>query len=391
MRVAPASRRAAAPGSLGAALLVAALVALALLASAGVAAAYPQFQLTTGADRCQACHVSPGGGGLLEAYGRDEAGGTLSARGDGRFLHGLWEPPSWLLLGGDLRGALGGKVQEERRRTLAFPMQADLYSAVRLGAWSAILTAGVRGVARDPAPDLIYRLASREHYVMYQREPGSGTYARAGRFFPVFGLRSQDHTAYVRRYLGQHTLEEPYALSAGHLAGDWEAHAALFAPQPVPLLGAGPRAYGAAAYYERRVADGAAAWAVQSKLAKTGEDVRLAAGAVGKLWVERAGLLLLAELDVQRQSFDVGPARLQLASYLGASRLLLPGWMVTAAVQHWEPDLTLRSSARAATELNVQWLASAHLELHLLGRLEAVGNDLDHPGLLGLFQLHYFL
>jgi hypothetical protein len=372
-------------------LLAVALLGLLAATLGPEAAAYPQFQLTTGADRCQSCHVSPAGGGLLDAFGRDEAGGTLAPRGDGRFLHGLWEPPGWLLLGGDLRGALGGKLQDERRRTLAFPMQGDLYAAGRFGAWSVSLTAGVRGVARDPAPDLIYRLASREHYVMYQREPGAGTYARAGRFFPIQGLRSQDHTAYVRRYLGQHTLEEPYALAAGHFGGDWEAHAALFAPQPVPLLGSGSRAWGGAAYYERRVADGAAAWAVQSKLSVTDEDVRVSGGAVGKLWLEEAGVLVLAELDVQRQSFDIGPARLQLASYLGASRLFLPGWMITAAVQHWEPDLTLRSSARAAAELNVQWFASAHLELHWLGRLEAVGNDLDHPGLLGLFQLHYFL
>lgn len=380
------TRRAARRSALGLALVFALLVL-----GARAAAAYPQFQLTTGADRCQACHVSPGGGGLLDAYGRDEAGSTISARGDGRLLHGLWEPPGWLLLGGDFRGALGAKLQDERRRTLAFPMQADLYATARFGAWSVNVTGGVRGVARDPAPDLIYRLASREHYVMYQREPGAGLYARAGRFFPIHGVRSQDHTAYVRRYLGQHTLEEPYALSAGHFADDWEAHAALFAPQPVPLLGSGPRAYGATAYYERRVADGAAAWAAQGKLAITDEDVRISAGAVGKLWIESAGLQLLAELDVQRQSFDTGPARLQLASYLGASRLFLPGWMLTAAVQHWEPDLTLRSSARAAAELNVQWFASAHLELHWLGRLEAVGNDFDAPGLLGLLQLHYFL
>lgn len=367
------------------------LGSLLLWLGAGGAAAYPQFQLTTGTDRCQACHLSPAGGGLLSAYGRDEAGSTLSPRGDGRFLHGLWEPPSWLSLGGDLRGALGAKHQDVRDRTLAFPMQADLATEVRVGPWSLAFTAGVRGVARDPKPELLYRVASREHYLMFQREPGDGTYARLGRFFPIYGLRSQDHTAYVRRYLGQHTLEEPYALSAGHFGEGWEAHAAVFAPQPSPVLGSGPRAWGATAYYERRLAGDVAAWAVQSKLAVTGEDVRVAAGAVGKLWVERAGLLFLAELNVQRQSFDTGPPRVQLASYFGATRLFLPGWMVTAAVQQWEPDLSLSSSARTATELNVQWLPLAHLELHLLGRLEAVGNDYDHPGLLALLQLHYFL
>jgi hypothetical protein len=274
---------------------------------------------------------------------------------------------------------------------LAFPMQADLYARVIVGAWSVNVIAGVRGAARDPKPDLLYRLASREHYVMYQREAGSGLYVRAGRFFPVFGLRSQDHTAYVRRYLGQHTLEEPYALSAGYQGDRSEFHSSVFVPQPVPLLGAGPSASGATGYYERRSADDRAAWAVQGKLAVTWEDVRATVGAVGKLWIEPAGLLVLGEVDLQRQSFDIGAARWQLAGYLGATRLLSPGWMFTAAVQSWDPDLALRSSSRGAAELNLQYFPLAHLELHLLGRLEAVGNDFDRPGLLSLLQFHYYL
>ncbi|MEZ4362251.1 MAG: hypothetical protein R3B48_18830 [Kofleriaceae bacterium] len=355
------------------------------------AAAYPQFQLTTGSDRCQACHLSPAGGGLLSAFGKDEAGGTISTRGDGRLLHGLWEPPSWLALGGDFRSAAGVKHQAERTRGLAFPMQADLYANLSFGSWSFNLIAGLRGATRTPRPDLIYRLGSREHYLMYQREAGEGLVLRAGRFFPVFGLRSQDHTAYVRRYLGQHTLEEPYGVAAGYLGESWEAHLSLFVPQPVPLLGAGPPAKGVAAYYERRLHDDRAAVAAQAKLAVTDEDTRLTLGGVGKLWLEGPGLLLLGELNVQRQSFEVGEPRLQIASYLGATRVLLPGWMVTAAIQQWEPDLTLRSSTRSATELNLQWFPIAHLELHLLGRLEAVGNNYDDPGLLTLLQVHYFL
>ena len=364
---------------------------LALIAWPRAALAYPQFQLTTGADRCEACHVSPGGGGLLNAFGRDEAGSTVSQRGDGRLLHGLWQPPSWLELGGDLRGALGVKDHEDRTRVLGFPMQADLYTRVVVGAWSANVIAGLRGVAREPRPELLYRLASREHYLMYQPEAGSGLSVRLGRFFPVFGLRSQDHTAYVRRYLGQHTLEEPYTVALAHQGERSELHASLFAPQPVPILGAGPRAWGGALSYERRAREDTAAWAVQSRVAVTSEDVRAAAGVLGKLWVPTSQLLLLAELDVQRQSFDVGAARWQLAGYLGDTRMMLPGWMVTGALQLWDPDLALRSSSRGAAELNLQVFPLAHLELHLLGRLEAVGNDFDHPSLLGLLQLHYYL
>ncbi len=75
------------------------VVALVLAVAAGRAEAYPQFQLSLGADRCSKCHFSPAGGGLINDYGRDEAGSTISRGGDGRFLHGAWTPPSWLQLG----------------------------------------------------------------------------------------------------------------------------------------------------------------------------------------------------------------------------------------------------------------------------------------------------
>src|SRR5262249_48882866 len=77
--------------------------AIVLLGMTGVsrpAAAYPYFQLSTGAIRCNQCHFSPGGGGNLTAFGRQEAGDTISNGGNGEFLHGLWSPPSWFALGG---------------------------------------------------------------------------------------------------------------------------------------------------------------------------------------------------------------------------------------------------------------------------------------------------
>ena len=48
-------------------ILVAAVAGV--LVAAAPAAAYPRFQLATGAARCQDCHVSPGGGGLLVIAG----------------------------------------------------------------------------------------------------------------------------------------------------------------------------------------------------------------------------------------------------------------------------------------------------------------------------------
>jgi hypothetical protein len=369
--------------------VIAAAMALALALAGGRAEAYPEFQLALGVSQCTACHYSPAGGGLLNDYGRTEAGDTISRGGDGRFLHGLWEPPRWLQLGADLRGAALARGRGGDRELLALPMQADAYLRAGGERLSVTVTAGLRGGARDPQPPLVERIASREHYVMYQRE--SGTYVRAGRFFPVFGLRSQDHTAYVRRYLGFHTLEEPYGVGAGTYGDTWEAHATAFVPRPIEFLGAGTRARGAAVYAERRLCD-QLALAGQARIAVSAHDRRVTAGAIVKQWLPAAGVLVLAELDVQHQAFTngAGPGRLQLAGYAGASKHVARGVMLGAAVHRWQPDLTLRSS-RDALELNAHYFPRAHLELHLLARASAEGGDAGDPGLLALLQLHYYL
>jgi hypothetical protein len=189
------------------------ILAVCVLLVSGSAGAYPQFQLSLGVDRCESCHLSPAGGGLLTAYGRDEAGSTISRGGDGAFLHGAWEPPEWLALGGDFRFATADRFVADDNELLAFPMQADVHLRAMTNRFAFAFTAGVRGQSRDPqmteAPVLFERLTSREHYVAYTRDEAS---IRVGRFFPVFGLRLADHTAYVRRYLGMNLQEESYAV-----------------------------------------------------------------------------------------------------------------------------------------------------------------------------------
>jgi len=52
-----------------------------LLGGAREAAAYPQFQFSSGTNRCGQCHYSPAGGGMLTSWGRDESGDTISLGG----------------------------------------------------------------------------------------------------------------------------------------------------------------------------------------------------------------------------------------------------------------------------------------------------------------------
>jgi hypothetical protein len=380
------------------------LAAIALCVAAGTARAYPQFQLSTGADRCQACHFSPGGGGLLNDYGRDEAGDTISGKGDGRFLYGAWTPPDWIALGADLRVAGGfkdaigpeivdGRGTQDVPYALAFPMQTDLYA--RFGhatGLSFTVIAGLRESARPTGhaeSDVIDMLASREHYVMYQ---GDQWYVRAGRFFPIYGIRTQDHTAYIRKFLDLGLLQEPYGAAAGYFGTGWEAHVSAFGPDPTPFLGAAPDDYGIALYYEHRVHDDAAAWAAQARVMGGPDDRRAMIGGVGKYWIESKKTMLLGEIDLGEQTFPHGgPARAQLAGYGGASWMPKTGWMLGADLQLWKPDLALTGDSRTGESINVQWFFRAHWEAHLLTRVEEQALRFGHPELLTLLQLHYYL
>jgi hypothetical protein len=226
-------------------------------------------------------------------------------------------------------------------------------------------------------------VGSREHYAMYQREPGE-LYVRAGRFHPVLGLRSHDHTTLERRALDQYLLDEPYALGAGTFGGTWEAHASVFVPNPFPSTGAGVRAYGATAYYERYLGNGAVA--AQARFAESSDDRRVLVGAIGKWWLAGPGLLLLGELDLQRQTIEgADVSRLQVIGYAGATKVMLPGLMIGVVAQRWDPDLLLRGSARNTAQLDVQLFPWAHVELHLLGRVGVIGGR-QFPDTLACFS-----
>jgi hypothetical protein len=362
-----------------------------VLGLAGTASAYPQFQFSTGTDSCGQCHFSPGGGGLLTEYGRDEAGSTISMKeGNGGFLHGAWTPPAAFQIGGDFRFAGGVRNTDVAgSESLVFPMQGELYLRPYYQGVSLYVAAGIRPVREDA--DATDRFASREHYVMYEPEE-SDWYVRAGRFYPVYGLRTQDHTAYVRRHVQMYLYEEPYGVAYGTYGGDSELHVSAFVRGP--RSGGTAQDNGVAAYYEKRNEDSTAAYAGQAKATFSFMDRRMWLGAIYKRWMEGQKLLLLAEVDAGLQGFvdaDDADPRLQAIGYLGATYFAKGGLMLGGVLQAYDEDLLLKASGRHAAEVNVQWFPYPHFELHLLTRAEIFGTTFDEPTLLVLGQLHYYL
>lgn len=368
--------------------------------------AYPQFQLATGNARCNQCHYAPAGGGLINGYGRDEAEGSLSqTAGSAGFAHGLFELPDWIALGGDLRVAGVVKGSGTHPQFFAFPMQVDVYSRFEFGSFSVNTILGMRGSAREGGAPLIQRFLTREHTIMWQPDE-TGWYARAGRFFAPYGLRLQDHTSYVRRYLGQHTLEETYNLSVGNIQDEWEVHATAFVPPSslkIPFfLGGdvGTPSKGVAVYYERRGRDDTLAYGGQTRVELGDENRKYWVGGVGKLWLESAKLLLMSELDIGVQTFSLengsggrdghADPRFLLAFHLGATYYLKQGILLGAAIERYDPHVALSGSARDSVNVSAQWLFRSHWELVALGKVD-FQQDFGSASPLGMLMLHYYL
>jgi len=375
------------------------------------AAAYPQFQFSSGTNKCSQCHFSPAGGGLISSWGRSESGDTISMAGDGDFLHGAVKLPAWVALGADFRLAAvrNDDAGTEAPQTAWFPMQADAYARFAFNdAFSLYLEGGVRGETRPPsgftstgAGNINYdfgtvadRFITREHYLMW-RPSATGPYARIGRFFAPYGLRFVEHPYFVRRFTGYNLYEETYTASGGYVSDVWELHLSGFTPPPSsfpdPLQSVGARESGGAGYFEYRLA-GMAALAAQTRIGIGKDAARYQGGLVGKLWIEQAKLLFLGEADFIRQTVSAASyGQNQFVSYAGLSAFPVRGVMASLAYERFQENLSVSTTARNAYDLQVQVFPYAHCELVLLGRLVPVGQAGQPAANLLMVQLHYYL
>ena len=390
--------------------LVTAATLLLLVGLGGRARAYPQFQFASGTTRCSQCHYSPDGGGLITSWGRDESGDTISLGGDGAFLHGLWEPPSWLALGADIRlvtplvNASGGA---QSPTVSVFPMQTDAYARFAFGDQvSLYLQGGIRGdVGYDEAfsnrvDSVTARLISNDHYLMW-RPSATGPYARVGKFFATYGLRFVEHVFFVQRYTGFDIYQETYNLAGGYVSEDWELHLTLFAPPPESFPDAlqsvaptSARLVGGAAYAEKRW-NGMAMLGLQARAGSSSEVTQYQGGAVGKLWIEPAKMLALGEADVIRKTTDNGTfGETQFVSYLGATFFPVRGLMAGLAYERYQEDLSVSGTGRNALDLEVNFFPWAHFEVVGFARYQFFGpgaaND-EATASLFMLQLHYYL
>lgn len=157
---------------------------------------------------CTACHADPSGGGPLTEYGRAQGDtllrmhyGSQSAEEEAPksagFLLGLVTPPDWLLAGGDFRAmGLATKANGAPLTTDFLLMQADLRAAIVAGGFRAGVSIGA--ISTDSsAASIVGPVVSREHWAGYAFSDGAWL-VRAGRINMPYGIRSIEHTLFVR-------------------------------------------------------------------------------------------------------------------------------------------------------------------------------------------------
>lgn len=193
------------------------LVAVLLAFLPSSAQAFP-WMVHHGYTQCAQCHLDPSGGGALTSYGRaqgkfllrsryDKKGGSEAGR-EGKFLYGLVPLPEndAVIAQADVRGLLIPEPGNVRM----IMMQADLRGGLQLGNFVAYGSLGPVSEGGEGAWLTSntggWNLTARDYWVGYRA--GRHFLIRGGRIPLPFGIRTEDHTLYVREATRTNTNDE---------------------------------------------------------------------------------------------------------------------------------------------------------------------------------------
>jgi hypothetical protein len=361
--------------------------ALVVLGFAGRSYAYPQFQMSRD-QTCTGCHISPAGGGLLTENGLVVAESISQWGTAAAFFYGKIPTPSWLVLGGDLRGA-SGYVQSPEKLLASFPMQIEAYGHATFGSGLS-LYADVGSRASQVGNEGTTFIWSREHYLMWRQHPGdpSGLFVRAGRLMPVFGLRIAEHPTYTRKWGGTPLYAETYGLAVEYIDPRFEVHATGFIKDP--LIDTPEHSNGGAAIAEVRVNQRLSVGA-EGMYTQSVDDKKVRVGLLAKLYVAPE-ILLSFEGQFMNQIIPPRGAPKQIVTYLMASKFVGTAFMIDLGLGFFDENIQIKQLHREAADLNVHWFATSHVEAIFTGRIEMLAFGSGGPSAgYALAQLHYRL
>lgn len=357
------------------------LLALTLLASLK-ALAYPE-NARHGYVNCTSCHVSPNGGGTLTPYGRSlssELMSTWSRKNEEGVLEGLVKPddmPEWLAVGGDLRAVQTLVTKPATTTATWIPMGENLELAVTDHKITVDSTFGkIESLNGE-------RWGSNRYFIMYNIT--DEITARAGRFYPQFGLYIPDHYVPTKRGLG---FDEGMERNSFEVAWNGENWSAFATASQTPLENPGPqRETGFSAQLNRNFGDSSKA-GVSYWHGASDAFIRDVFGLSGIVGFSKK-FFLLTEWDHQWLT-DRTQGQRGLFIYNRLGYEVAKGLLALGQAEYGEPNMSQGSSAYDAYGPGLQWFPRPHLEALAFWekrRERATGPDFYDYAFL---MLHYY-
>lgn len=353
------------------------------------AQALPRFASSTGA-RCQSCHVNPSGGGMRQAfgvqYGRDElpVPAWSEEYGLDDFSTKLTE---FVSVGADFRTLYfyqqlpdTGATAGARNNINSFwQMQGDVYFNFTLakrvniyldkGLYNGFEVFGLLGIL-----------------------PEKG-YIKVGKFVPNFGLKMDEHRAFVRQYTGFSAEFGRPELTGGEIA---------ISPGPATLTGG---VYNATDGFGVGVGNKKAFLGRADAIFKANEEINIGVGANVFTTKDannvRTTLLggfgsfsyqqftLFGEADLIK-SKNTGATLNGLVTYIEADYVVTPGLDLKVAYDFYDPDVDLKSGSFSRYSIGLEFFPIAGVEVRPMYRIlkedpTDVKNDEFH------FLIHFYL
>lgn len=346
---------------------------------------FPQMA-SHGYASCMTCHVAPGGGGLLTAYGRSLSRELLSQwgrEGEEAPLYGMVSAGEQLLWGGDLR-----TLQYFSRSPLVdvgrfIFMQADLEMGLRIGTFTVVGTIGFQNaMSANHSGGQIF---SRKHYLLWNT--AENFFVRLGKFDAPYGIRWPDHFMYARRDLGWDEGSESYRAEWSVMQESWEGILSLSAGRPdAPQLGTEKAATMRFAKY---LGD-STQLIFSAHFGSKSSGNRLVLGPALALRIS-SSLMLFTQVDLQKKLGGLGGSNTGILEYFKLNFEALKGLHIFALQEISHLNLQDTQTRKTAFGLGVQWFPRPHLEL-LVGLRK---NTSENPvlgttdSLMALF--HYYL
>jgi len=336
-----------------------------LVCSAGPTYALPRFAAQTGL-KCQSCHINPSGGGMRQSfgaqYGREELPVPTWSKDLGLAEY-TTQLTNFLGLGADFRTLYSARqVPDSSGKTTIqnsfFQMQGDLYLNFRIAKKvSLYLKKGL--------------YSGFEAFGLLNVLPESG-HIKIGKFLPNYGLKLDDHTAFIRTYTGFSPESGPPELTGLEAA---------IAPGPALIAGG---LYNAEDSYGGTGSSKKALLARAEGVFSLSENIH--AGIGGNIFRKESqngttftlygafgsfnigDLTALGELDARRSSVS-GVSTTAIILYGEVNYIITPGLVLTAGYDFYDPDKDFKTGAKARYSFGFEFFPISGIEVRPMYRI----------------------